>query len=672
MLPNPRLFLLFLSAVLPAAIPLAAQPGSRQALPPDTRRGAVLPQTPPYPLTPEDKQAVQTKIDELGSVLRRLKARHISDDLLADVEVYQKAGIWILQFPEEFFTREYLTNTLTVLDRGLERARHLERGESPWMTDKGRVIHGYRSALDGSVQPYGVTVPESYDGKQPVRLDVHLHGRWPMLNEVEFIWTYSDPKMSAWIRGSAPVGQIQLDVYGRWNNAYHLAGETDIFEAIAAVQRRYKIDPNRIALRGFSMGGAGAWHLALHYPDRWSVAEIGAGSTRSRRFGQPGLPPYQRAVLNIQENIAAWAMNLFNLPTVGNGGELDPQLQASVNVREELAREGIHFEGDRFALHAVEMPALFLVSAQTHHDITPEVRHQMDVFLKEMSDRGMPSPNHIRFVTYTTRYNHAYWATLDELEHQYDRAELDAVRGAGEQQYRITTKNLTRLVLREMNHAETITIDGEKLNVKSAPTIALERTGDGWRVAGLQTPRGLHKRHGLQGPIDDAFLDPFLCVRPTGKPWNEVANREALRALERFDRIYAKTFRAHPRIKDDRDVTASDLAKYHLILFGDPGSNEWIAKIKSKLPLRWTRQTITLGGNSYSAAANLPAMIYPNPLSPSHYVVLNTGMTSEARDFRSDYMMPRLGDVAILKVGEARDVPEIAWAGLFDESWKLP
>ena len=31
----------------------------------------------------------------------------------------------------------------------------------------------------------------------------------------------------------------------------------------------------------------------------------------------------------------------------------------------------------------------------------------------------------------------------------------------------------------------------------------------------------LDKQHGLQGPIDDAFMDAFVNVAPTGKPMNE-------------------------------------------------------------------------------------------------------------------------------------------------------
>ena len=58
--------------------------------------------------------------------------------------------------------------------------------------------------------------------------------------------------------------------------------------------KRYKIDPRRIVLRGFSMGGAGAWHLGLHYPDRWAAVEAGAGFTETKRYAkQDNLPAYQ-------------------------------------------------------------------------------------------------------------------------------------------------------------------------------------------------------------------------------------------------------------------------------------------------------------------------------------------------------------------------------------------
>jgi hypothetical protein len=77
-------------------------------------------------------------------------------------------------------------------------------------------------------------------------------------------------------------------------------------------------------------------------------------------------------------------------------------------------------------------------------------------------------------------------------------------------------------------------IDGENLKVKPASEIVLERDGSAWKVDKNGMESGLHKTHALQGPIDDAFLDPFLLVRPTGGPWNDEVNQQAVRSLARF------------------------------------------------------------------------------------------------------------------------------------------
>jgi hypothetical protein len=157
--------------------------------------------------------------------------------------------------------------------------------------------------------------------------------------------------------------------------------------------------------------------------------------------------------------------------------------------------------------------------------------------------------------------------------------------------------------------------------------------------------------------VDDAFPDPFLLVRPTGTPWNDAFNQQALRTLGHFNKRWAKFFRAHPLVKEDRDVTAANLARYHVVLFGDSGSNRLIAKFQGKLPLQWTRETVVLGGQTYPAKEHFPAMIYPNPLSPTKYVVLNTGLTITDREYNGDYGLPQWGDYAIVKVRDGANVP---------------
>ena len=640
------------------------------------------PISPPIQPTSEQLKQVQQKTDQIGAIVKSIKAA--SPDLVADVEVYEKAGRMLLEFPDEFGTAEGITRAMSVLDEGILRAQALADGKASWNSGAKR-IHAFRSDLDGSLQPYGVTIPASYDGKMPVRLYVWMHGRAQRLTESEFIYSFT--RQGPGRPPVADAGQIQVDVYGRWNGAgWHFAGEAEVFEAIAAVQKRYKIDPNRILLRGFSMGGEGAWHIALHHPDRFAAAEIGAG-TWSRRAETAGLPSYQQAVLKIWENMHEWALNVFNLPLAGHDGDTDTQtavlpgyaqgiphrgqLESSLRVRDQLSKEGFSLEGDADYLKVKGAPAEFLISRNTGHGTSPLVRERLDRFLKEYGDRGRVEPDHIRFVTYTTRYNKDYWVTIDQLESQYERAEVDALRSENRSKLKITTRNLKGLTLQGTNRTNLIEIDGQKLNVKPSAAITLEKSTAGWIVAPQTSNNALRKTHALQGPIDDAFLDPFILVRPTGVPWNKAVNDQALRTVARFDRLYARFFRAHPRIVDDKDLRPAHFGKYHIVLFGDPGSNSWISKLAGKLPVDWTREQLTINGRSFSASEHFPVLIYPNPLNPRRYVVINSGLTIEDREYRGDYGMPRLGDYAVMKSKDGAELGEPILAGLFDGAWKF-
>jgi hypothetical protein len=636
---------------------------------------------PPFQPKPEELAKIQAKTEQLEGLVADLKTKHPDPDLLGDVEVYAKAGRFLLEYPELIANQAAIDHAMIVLDQGAERARQLAAGQWPWTSGK-KQIHAYYSAIDGSVQPYAITLPEGYDPRKPTRLYVWMHGRQNNTTETEFLFA-----QQTFRPGNVPVadqGQIQLDLFGRINGAgWHWAGEADVFEAIAALGKRFPIDEKRIMLRGFSQGGEGAWHVALHHPDRFAAAEIGAG-TWSRRSQIPGLQPYQYPVLKIWENMEEWALNSFNLPLAGHDGENDTQissipgpppgtpsrgqLESSLRARAQLEKEGFPAEGEPDSLRMKGVPAIFLISKETGHGTSPLVRQRLDAFLKEWGDKGQSTPDHIRFLTYTTRYNRDYWVSIDGLERQYERADIDATRTkAG---YEITTHNVARLGLRETGAARELSIDGQHLKLKPQPAITLEKSAGTWKLAKSEW-QGLHKQHALQGPIDDAFLDPFLLVRPTGTPWNPAVNDQALRSMKHFDRLWGKYFRGHPFVKDDKDVTTADMAKYQVVLFGDPGSNRVMARMLPKLPVQWTRDTVTLGGDPYPAGENFPALIYPNPLSPGKYVVLNTGLTIPDREYNGDYGMPQWGDYAIVKVNASAEVPDLVTAGLFDEHWGL-
>ena len=74
---------------------------------------------PSIELTSAERAEVQSRVDKLAAAVGALKARGVSEDLLADVEIFHKAGQWLLEFPEHFFTRDDYTKALTKLDQGL-------------------------------------------------------------------------------------------------------------------------------------------------------------------------------------------------------------------------------------------------------------------------------------------------------------------------------------------------------------------------------------------------------------------------------------------------------------------------------------------------------------------------------------------------------------------------
>jgi dienelactone hydrolase len=557
-------------------------------------------------------------------------------ELKADVEIYLKAGEWALRFPEEFYKPEYVGFVERALTIGLQRAAELQAGSAPWERRKGRLCRGYRSRVDGSVQPYALVIPESYTAARPHRLDVILHGRAATMTEASFLAAHETPK-------PAPDEQdyIQLEVYGRGNNAYRWAGETDVFEAIASVRRRYNIDPQRIVLRGFSMGGAGAWHLGLHYPHRWAAVEAGAGFTETLKYARLGnLPDYQRATLSIYDAYL-YALNAVNVPVVGYGGELDPQLQASVNIQEQLRQEGLALSSLR---------ALFLVGPKTEHRWHPDSKLQSEAFIRKVIQERRPLEEQVRFVTYTARYGEVEWARIEGLERHYERAELQARRSGD--RVEATTKNIFRL---SFDRPVRLRVDGQELPMGRS----FERRNARWKVA--QNPSSvLRKRPGLQGPIDDAFMDSFLCVPPKGGD----------KRLAQFAAEFAKWLRGDVRVRQPEQVTQQDVQEHHLILFGTPETNSLIRRIHKSLPLHWEGKQILAGRRRFSAAEHTLILIYPNPLNPKRYVVLNSGHTFGEREFRGTnaLLFPRLGDYAVVRSADS----EVVFAGLFDDNWSLP
>ena len=655
---------------------------------------------PPYQATAAEKEQIQGRLQELEELLKNLVAKSpanpilprgvkaVEATLLDDVLVYRKAAQLMLRYAdEEFFVPDHVKLTLETLDHGIARAQQLASGKADWAEATGQIVRAYRSRIDGDLQPYALSIPESYDGSKPIRLDVSLHGFSLTINEASFIASHDSGK---------PVDPsqtfIKLEVFGRTNNGFRWGGEADVLEAIEAVQTQYKIDPNRVVLRGFSMGGAGAWAVGLHHPDRWAALEAGAGGVGSRNSFKPdNTPPHPGATFR-NYNMVDWALNAVNVPTIGYGGELDPQLSASVNIREQLVTEGYDFDVkglNRYPNAASsDLRAMFLVGPQTEHKWHPDSKQESEDFIVAACAKGRQAPKHIRYVTYSTRYSDCFQFRIDGLERHYDRAELDALTSEDGAKQEVTTKNITRLIMEYPTAGLEMTLDGRPFPFKPTratgdqlPSVLFEKKGQQWqstfvKAAQLAADPQVRKKPGIQGPINDFMMDGFLVVRPTGEPNQPIANDYARASLESFVESYAKWMRAEVRIKEDRAVTREDVANYHLVVFGDPGSNSILAALAPLLPIQWNAQSVKVGRESYKAEDHVPSFICANPKNPNRYIVVNAGHNTMKRGETRKLPvvnLQRLGDYSILKLernGELIQEQQVL-EGLFDEEWKV-
>jgi hypothetical protein len=599
-------------------------------------------------------------------------------DLLTDVLVFRDAAMLMNEL-DEYADKGDIAMLLDLLKVGKARADSAAEGKFPWTSESGSIVRGYRSKIDRSIQPYAVEVPPGFDFNKPARLDVVLHGRNDKQNEARFLKAHVGKKVPADRPG------LTLHVNGRGNNAYRWAGETDVFEAIEAVKRNYKVDEDRVVLRGFSMGGAGAWHLGLHYPTHWASVEAGAGFTETLRYAKiddKTLPDWRRKALTIYDS-ADYALNAFDVPIAGYGGEDDPQLQASTNIVNALKALGVTLQIDSLVTRSEVPDFRRIIGKGMGHRVDPASAALLKTFHDDHAKIGINrTPKQIRFVTYTLAYNTAAWISVERLVEHYKRTSVEAdLKG---ELATITTSNVAALAV-DRQVAETVRIDGVELPLRLAakgllPKVYYRKGAEGWEVVDhdasiiLMDSLDGFKSPSVHGPIDDAFRGPFLVVMPTGTPWNQAVHDWSRRRMGRFFLDWPRSFRiffpAWNMVVADKNLTEAQIESHHLILFGDPGSNSVLAKVLKGLPIEWDKQKFKLGAE-YEAATHAPVLIAPNPLNPKRYVVVNSGMTFEASDFKGTnaLLFPRLGDYAVFKVGEKPSEP--LTSGYFNERWRM-
>jgi predicted esterase len=308
--------------------------------------------------------------------------------------VFHKAVDWALRH-DEFMDAKQVGAAKNLLAEGRKRADELKAGTSSWINTNSP--RGYVSRIDGSVQPYGLVMPNDWqpgeNRTRPVLL--WFHGRGENLTELAFV----NGQMKAKAELALPGGLI-VNLYGRFCNASKFAGEIDAFEALEDLARRTPIDRSRIGVAGFSMGGASVWHFSTHHSGLWCAASPGAGFAETAIYaglfkeGKTPPPWWEQALYNWYDATTC-ASNLANVPLMAYSGEIDPQKASADLMEKTLAEQGMKL--DR------------LIGPKTGHKYEPETKKELETWLaarlaraaKRIPRRSISSPTHCDTISAT-------------------------------------------------------------------------------------------------------------------------------------------------------------------------------------------------------------------------------------------------------------------------------
>jgi hypothetical protein len=215
-----------------------------------------------------------------------------------------------------------------------------------------------------------------------------------------------------------------------------------------------------------------------------------------------------------------------------------------------------------------------------------------------------------------------------------------------------------------------VKLDGDELPC-TYPLSTFSRVNNHWQTG--DSVKGA-KSQTICGPIDHAFMSAFLHVRPTGQPLNAATGDWTKKELEHATSEWRRVFRGDAPIKDDSAVSDEDLKNNNIVLWGDPSSNAVLKRFAGQLPAKWSKETLEFRGYKLDAQHYTPIFIFPNPLNPRRYLVVNSGHTFRERAaLNNSDQTPKLPDWAIIDVRQPADDlwPGLIYdAGFFSENWK--
>ncbi|MBK9168305.1 MAG: hypothetical protein IPM24_12665 [Bryobacterales bacterium] len=474
----------------------------------------------------------------------------------------------------------------------------------------------FRAPTDGADLPYSLYVPPDYDARRAYPLIVTLHDL-ASNHAASLRQVFGVEALAPGLRGvRAPLPDRQylvLAPQARPGAGWRGIGETDLFALLERVETLYRVDPDRVYLTGAGMGAAEALRFAVTRPGRWAAVALAS------LFWPDGR----------EEEAAPFAGNAAGAPYRLVHGQNDPVAPPV------LAR----------AWHR----RLLAAGAQADYFEYPRVRHNawmllyrdggiFDWFAQFRRDAFPVSLKHT-----TARYEHrrSRWLEITRLT-PGETATAEA-RFTGPNRMEVSTSGVRGVTFHLARHPLfvkdkplTVLLDGHVITAKGT---AFSRVSGAWR-AGDASPEAGQKRDGAEGPLPAGVSRRHIYVH--GDATKEWAVRASQWPSAAFDLA---------------DGAAAVPADADLVVFGTAGTNPWLARHESRLPVALQESAADYG------------LLFVTSLD-GRYVTVNSGIPwwQGLEPGSPAQLLPEQVDFVLFR-GSLRT---IVVSGRFDEDWKLP
>lgn len=531
------------------------------------------------------------------------------------------------------------------------------------------------SEIDGSVQYFGLraATPLSPDDPAPA-IVLSCHGAG-----VQGLGQSAAYSSKSWFHIVAPTNRRP---YGYdWEDF----GRMDAMEVLDIACKSLEHDPSRIYLTGHSMGGHGAWHLGVTYPDRFAAVGPSAGWLSRSTYGRRGRQDVEESEMEAlvsrcrkSGDTVALADNLKHSAVYILHGADDDNVPASQAQRMTEVLKGFHHD---WVYH--EEPGQGHWWGNEYNDggsACVDWPFMFDLFARH----ALAPASAVRDVEFATANpgvsSQCHWLAIEgQIKHQ-DISKAHLHTWPGKRLFQGTTENVAvlRLDVGRLRGAEPITVelDDQKLSDIPYPnktgSLWLQRENGQWRCTGK--PSLKHKGPHRYGAIKDELKHRFLFVYGTRGTAEE--NAWAF-GKARFD---AETFwyrgNGSVEIVKDSDFAPARYRDRTVVLYGNAETNAAWPTLLGDSPVQVRPGRVQVGARSFKGSDLSAIFIQPRRDSDVASVVVVSG--TGPRGMRSTYFVPffnsfvRYPDCQIARVdAENASRPENVAVGFFGLDWSV-